>query len=123
MNIFGDICSTIRISIPAIKSMFRLQNENNKIKKNSPDVPIIVKMWSPYDKNFFLKSLAGFKKMNKDFYFTLNDVGLGSNTKLCINESLIQSNYQILREAKRMKRDGIFQCFYNARIGLCQEKC
>lgn len=62
-------------------------------------------MWSPYDKNFFLKSLANYKKINKDFCFTLNDVGLDSNTKFFVNESLTVGNYVILREAVRMKRN------------------
>lgn len=105
LDIFGNICSTIGISLPAIKTIYRLRNQNNKHKTNITDAPIIVKMWSPYDKNFFLKSLSNFKKANKDFFFTLNHIGFEADTKFFVNESLTVENYQILRAAMRMKKE------------------
>lgn len=73
-DMFIKICSVIGVSVPAIKSIYRLQNQNNRNKNDSRDAAIIVKMWSPYDKNFFLKSLTNFKKTHNDFYFNLTHV-------------------------------------------------
>lgn len=64
ISIFNEICKVVNIEIPAIKSIFRLKNQNNKRDNNSPDAVIIVRMWSPYDTNFFLKILSSFKKAN-----------------------------------------------------------
>lgn len=114
-EMFCNICETINISMPAVKYIYRLQNQNNKNKNNSPDAAIIVKMWSPYDKNFFLKSLAIFKKNNKNFCFNLSHVGFDSNSKFYINESLIKSNYIILQAASRLKRQKILHSAFSMR--------
>lgn len=104
ISIFNEICKVVNIEIPAIKSIFRLKNQNNKRDNNSPDAVIIVRMWSPYDKNFFLKILSSFKKNNKDFYFRLRQIGFDSNSPFFVNENLTQTNYQILQAAVRLKR-------------------
>lgn len=103
-HIFNDICKTINISTPAIKSIFRLKNLNNKRDSNSPDAVIIVRMCSPYDKNFFLKTLSFLRKNNKDFRLCLRQIGFESNMQFFINENLTQTNYQILQAANRLKR-------------------
>lgn len=105
MQVFSDICNVINISVPAIRSIYRLQNQNNKNKTNSKDAVIIVKMWSPYDKNFFLKSFSNFRKLNKDFFYCLRDIGYNSDNKFYVNENLTQQNFNILRAANRLKRN------------------
>lgn len=102
--IFEKICNTINISMPAIKTIYRLQNVNNKNKNNSKDAVIIVKMWSPYDKNYFLKSFTNFRKINKGFNFCLKHIGESSNNKFYINENLTQYNFNILRAANKLKK-------------------
>lgn len=102
---FVKICATINVSVPAIKSIFRLRNQNNKNKNNSKDAVIIVKMWSPYDKNFFLKSLANFRKSNKDFFFCLRHLGFQSDNKFYVNENLTSHNFNILCAAVRLKKN------------------
>lgn len=104
MDIFSDICNAIQVSVPAVKSIYRLQNQNNKNKTDSKDAVIIVKMWSPYDKNYFLKSFASFKKLNKGFFFCLRHIGINSDNKFYVNENLTATNFNILRAAVRMKK-------------------
>ena len=104
LNIFQSICHVINIPVPSIKSIFRLQNQNNKFNNHSPDAVIIVQMQSPYDKNFFLKTLALFRKSNKNFVFSLRHIGFDSDTKFFVNENLTQECYKILQTALRLKR-------------------
>lgn len=101
---FENICKVVNTPTPAIKSIFRLNNKNNKNDNISPDAVIIIRMWSPYDKNFFLKVLSSFRKNNKNFNFCLRHIGLDSNCQFFINENLTQNNYQILQAAVRLKR-------------------
>lgn len=107
---FNKICSTINLTTPAIKSIFRLQNENNKHKTNSQDAVIIVKMMSPYDKNFFLKTLSLFRNSNKNFNFRLSQIDSNVepnstfDNKFFVNENLTHSNYRLLQAAIKLKR-------------------
>ena len=63
-EVFDNICCTLNINTPEVKTIFRLQNKNNKNKNNSQDAVIMAKLMSPYDKNLFLKTLSGFRKSN-----------------------------------------------------------
>lgn len=103
-EIFDKICIRINTSVPAVKTIYRLQNHSNKYKADSKDAVIIVKMWSPYDRNYFLKTLANFRKINKGFFFSLRDIGMNSDTKFFVNENLTAKNYNILRAALRLKK-------------------
>lgn len=113
-GIFHDICNTINIPVPPLKSIFRLQNRNNKIVENSPDAVIIAKMMSPYDKNFFLKSLSNYMKLNKK-NLMLNMLGFDSNKPFYVKENLTNSNYKILQNAVRLKKQNHLQSAYTYR--------
>lgn len=103
-GIFKSICETINSPTPAIKTIFRLSNRNNKRDNVSPDAVILVRMWCPYDKNYFLKTLSSFKKVNNGFQYRLSHIGFNSNNTFFVNENLTQTNYQILQAAIRLKR-------------------
>lgn len=103
LELFENICKMMKISTPGIKSIFRLQNKNNKTKFNSPDAVIIVKFFSPYDKNFFLKSVGLYKKLNNS-YLMLKNLGFQSEKTFNINENLTNTNYKIFREAVLLKK-------------------
>lgn len=95
---FENICKALNISTPGYKSIYRLQNKNNK-EQNSPDAVIIVKLLSPYDKNFVLKSLALFRKSFKT-QLRLQHIGYNNNNcKVYINENLTSKNFKIFRTA------------------------
>lgn len=120
-NHFDSICKTINIQTPPVQSIHRLQNKNNKDKQFSPDAVIIVKLLSPYDKNFVLKSLNAYKKINKN-NLMINIFGFTSNENFYINEHLTNTNYKILRAAVRMKKDKRCYAAYSFR-GLVYVKC
>lgn len=103
-HMFNGICEKINLTTLPVSSIFRLQNKNNKNRNNSPDAVIIVKLLSPYDKNFFLKSLSIYKKVNKIKCLPLSVAGFNSNNPIYINENLSNANYQIFQAAIRLKK-------------------
>lgn len=113
--IFENICATIKIPTPSVNSIYRLKNHSNKRKQNSPDAVIIVKLMSPYDKNFFLKTLSEFRKNNKNFHFNLRNIGIDSPSIFYVNENLIQSNYIILQAAIKLKKQHRLQAAFTIR--------
>lgn len=114
-EIFNSICNTINISVPAVKTIYRLQNQNNKHTNISKDAAIIVKMWSQYDKNFFMKSFTNYRKINKEFFFCLRHIGFDSDHKFFVNENLTQSNFNLLRSAVRLKKKKILHSAFSMR--------
>lgn len=114
-RIFENICKTINTSIPAVKTIYRLQNHNNKHKVNSRDAVIIVRMWSPYDKNHFLKTFANYRKINKGFFFRLRHIGINSENKFFVNENLSSTNFKLLRAATRLKKDNYIHSAFTLR--------
>lgn len=114
-EMFENICKTINLPTPSVSSIYRLKNTNNKHKQNSLDAVIIVKLMSPYDKNFFLKSLSEFRKGNNNFYYTLRDVGIDSTSKFYVNENLTHTNYKILQAAVKLKKQNRLQAAFTIR--------
>lgn len=112
--IFDRICKTINITTPQTKAIYRLQNKNNKAKEISPDAVIIVKLHSPYDKNFFLKSLGIYKKINKT-NLMLKYLGFQTDKSFNVNENLTNSNYKILRAAITLKKRQTLHSAYTFR--------
>lgn len=121
-GIFDDICHTLDIKTPSVKAIYRLQNRNNKNRNNSPDAVIIVKLMSPYDKNFLLKSLAGFRKANR-CSLMLKHIGFKSGNSeryksddpIYINENLTSTNYSIFISALRLKRSNHLRSVFTMR--------
>lgn len=121
-KIFDDICYTLNINTPSVKAIYRLQNRNNKNKNFSPDAVIIVKLMSPYDKNFILKSIASFRKTNR-CSLTLRHIGyqsdnterFNSNNPIYINENLTSNNYNIFLSALRLKKNKNLQSVFTMR--------
>lgn len=72
-------------------------------------------MWSPYDKNFFLKSFANYRKENKNFFFCLRDIGFDSDQKFFVNVNLTLSNFNILRAAVSLKRERCIHSVFTMR--------
>lgn len=99
---FQDICGALNINTPAVKAIYRLQNHNNKDKENSLNAVIMVKLFSPYDKNFILKSIAIFRKHNKRSLL-LYDIGEDSDRPFYVKENLTSNNFKILQAAVRLK--------------------
>lgn len=102
-GVFTTICNNLNVNTPAVKSIYRLQNFNNKHKDNSPNAVIMVKLLSPYDKNFILKSIANFRKRNKT-PLLLRHIGENCDRPFYINENLTSLNFKILQSAVGLKK-------------------
>lgn len=113
-DVFKSICDLLNIPTPAIKTLYRLQNHNNKDNGYSPDAVIMVKLCSPYDKNFILKSLANFRKANKTSLI-LNHIGYGSDRAFYVNENLTTTNHKILMSALNLKKRRLVKSAYTIR--------
>lgn len=111
---FENICQTINIPTPVVKSIYRLQNKNNKHQNYSPDAVIIVKLHSPYDKNYFLKTLSEFRRNTKS-NLSLSILGFQTETNFYIKENLTHSNYQILQAAVRLRKQNQVHSAYTYR--------
>lgn len=105
-EVFDSICYALNISTPAVKSIYRLQNHNNKDQYASRDAVIMVKLFSPYDKNFVLKSIANFRKAHKTKSLYLDHIGYNSDRPFYVNENLTTLNYKILQAATKFKNAG-----------------
>lgn len=96
-DIFAQICTTINISPPVVKNIFRLNNGNNK------DGIIIIKFATPYIKNFILKSISNFRRSNNDL-LRLRHAGFNSDTPIYVNECLTKANHVVLQAAIGLKK-------------------
>ncbi|KAI8126713.1 hypothetical protein CVS40_3335 [Lucilia cuprina] len=105
LKLFESLCHLLNINSPAVKSIYRLQNNNNKINTYSSDAVIMFKLFSSYDKNFTLKTLAKFRN-DRPFY---------------VNENLTLSNHKFLQLALRLKNTGKLFLFFTKR-GLVYDK-
>lgn len=113
-DVFANICESINIAVPRIKTIHRLQNRNNTKNLNSPDGVILIKFMSPYDKNFFLKSVSGYKKIHNNMLL-LNSIGFRSTSQYYINENLSNMNYKFLQDAIHLKKKGLVKSAYTFR--------
>lgn len=103
---FNNLCDAIQIEPPEIKSIFRVKNFTNY--RNVPDPPILVRLNTPYDKNFVLKKCADFKRLNKT-NFCLKDIGIDSDEIFYVNENLTPFNYKIFKTAIGLKNKNLIQ--------------
>lgn len=110
MSIFQTLCNTMQIAPPRVVNMFRVNrvknnqnNNNNNINRTYTDGTILIKVATPSDKNFLLKTIAIYKR-NKGDLLRLHDAGFNSDMPIYMNESLTKTNHSILQLAVRMKR-------------------
>lgn len=104
--IFNIMCTNLNIVTPAARPIYRIKT------KNSSSAPtIIIKLMTPFDKKFILKTVSAYRRKNKDLLriYLLN---FDANNPFYINESLSQSNYRIFNKAWKRKRDKIFSNVY-----------
>lgn len=110
--IFENICSSMNITMPFLKSIFRVKHFKNHRDVDNP--PIVVKLNSPYEKNFFIKTVSAFRSKYKTS-LKLHHAGFESNEPFYINENLTPHNYQIFKSAQRLKKDELLAAAYTQR--------
>ena len=99
-TVFEQICSAIDVSTPSFLTVFRMKNKVNGNGNLYNDAPIIVKLSSPYERNFFMRSLAAFRRKNRR-YLQLQDNGI----RYYVNENLTWLNSTIMRAATKFKKE------------------
>lgn len=114
-SIFNNICLSLNIRAPNIENIYRL----TKIYKNNrPYTPndevIVVKLQSPYEKNFVLKSIAKYRRFQKTT-LTLRQAGIESDQPIYVNENLTPHNHKIFTAALRMKKEKQIYSAYTLR--------
>lgn len=72
--------------------------------RNIPDPPIIIRLSTPYERNFVLKKCAEFKRLNNT-QFCLRNIGLESDQLFFVNENLTPYNYKMFKTALILKKD------------------
>lgn len=112
-DVFNAVCDTLQINTPMVKSIFRMDNKQ-KVNANTPDGVIIAKLYSAYEKNFILKSVANFRKNTKG-NLLLNYIGYGSDTPFYINENLTPFNHKIFRSAMELKKNNKISASFTMR--------
>ena len=88
-----------------------------KVKDNGNqyiDGPIMVRLSSPYESNFFMRSLAAFRRKNHR-YLQLQDIGVRSDQPIYANENLTQLNSTIMRAVTKYKKDKKIAAVYSMR--------
>lgn len=108
-ELFNNICSALNIPTPPYKNIYRIQTN-----KKSFDGTILVQLFSPYDRNFILKTLSNFRKNTKS-QFCLNNIGFDSNKPIYVNENLTSCNFKILQSALKLKRQKNISSAYSLR--------
>lgn len=106
---FNNLCGALQIQGPRCRSIFRVGGIKHKAVH--PDSSIIMKMDTPYDKNYVLKCINNYKKNNK-CNLKLNIIGFDSDVNFFVNENLTATNYNIFKTAlKCRKMDKISSVF------------
>lgn len=110
--IFKNLCNTINIEPLEIKSIFRVKHFTNL--RNVPDPPILVRLNTPYERNFFLRKCAEFKRFHKT-RFCLRHVGYENDRLFFVNENLTPSNYNIFKTANGLRKNNRIKSAYTNR--------
>lgn len=121
-EIFDNICKFLKVPTPQVDNMYRLNKIYKDNKHYTPnDEVIVVKLCSPYDKNYLLRAIAKYRHDNKNVNgnlpvtLKLRIAGFDSDQPIYINENLTPYNYNIFRLALKMKKERKIQSTYTLR--------
>lgn len=114
-KIFSTICDSLNFSTPQVENIYRLKKIYKENKPYSPnDEVLVVKLYSPYKKNYLLKTIAKYRRENKTT-LCLKHAGFNSNAPIYVNENLTPHNHKILQSALKMKTDKKIKTVYSLR--------
>lgn len=104
-QIFSTICDSLNLSTPQVENIYRLKKIYKENKPYSPnDEVLVIKLYSPYEKNYFLKTIAKYRRENKTS-LCLKHAGFNSTEPIYVNENLTPHNHKILQSALKMKTE------------------
>lgn len=122
-EIFYNICNTININPPKLKSIHRLKITQQT--RSNPDTTILAKLESPYERNFMLKSVFNCVRNLKQplKLYMLNMPDLNANSPFFVNENLTPKNHKLFLQALVLKKQKIIASVFTRRglvnIKLC----
>lgn len=96
----NSLCTSINTQVPAYDDIFTTKQRGSTNDSGS----IIIKLRHNVDKFKLLKAARATVKAKKVKALTLNDIGISSNERIYIHESLTKRNYRIFRELVRLKK-------------------
>lgn len=109
VEIFNNMCSSLKTPMPQIRTIYRLKNKNN-----SSDGVVVAKLLTTQERNAILRSVADYKRESKS-QLSLNLLGFNTYTPFFINEDLTTNNYKILQSALKLKRQKYIHSSYTMR--------
>lgn len=110
--ILQNICNSLNVMPPNIKSIQRLKQ--NKNFTTTTDGVILVKLFSPQERNNILKAANIFKRQNKT-QLPLRLAGFDTDVSFFINEDLTNTNYKILKAALNIKKKKLISAAFTLR--------
>lgn len=108
-DMFNILCSNLHIGTPNVRAIYRLNNKNNPLAPT-----ILVKLSSPYEKNFIIKTVSNYRRSTKDL-LRLYLINFDANNPFYVNENLSHANYKIFNQALKMKREKVFCSVFTMR--------
>lgn len=115
INIFSNICNSLKIVTPQIENIYRLNKIYKENKPYSPtDEVIVAKLQSPYDKNFLLRTIANYRRKNETS-LRQKHAGYDSDEPIYVNENLTPHNHKIFQAALKLKKDGLIKATFTDR--------
>lgn len=99
-SIFNQVCRSIDFLAPQIRDIFRV---TSKTKPNNTPI-VIVKFYTPFDRNRTLKAFSDFRRNNR-ISVSMRSAGFDCDTSFRIYESLNADSRKILQLATQIKRE------------------
>lgn len=98
---FDLVCRYIDYLAPQIRDIFRVRP---KTTVNQNNTVVIVKFYTPFDRNRTLKAFSDFRRKNKGIV-SMRSAGIECDTAFRIYESLDAPNRKVLQLATKQKRE------------------
>lgn len=113
-QLFKNLCENLNIATPRVTDIYRLEKIKNRKKSYVIDDVVVIKLHSPYEKNFVLKSISKFKR-EKNRHLSLFEIGIESDKPIYVNENLTPHNYGIFKSALKLKKQKMIHAAYTIR--------
>lgn len=109
-TIFNKVCLSIDYMVPQIRDIFRVNNRSSTNKNTA----VIVKFYSPFDRNRTLKAFSEFRRRTKG-PVSLRLAGFDCDSAFRIYESLNYETRRLLQLAVKRKQEKKFWSAFSAR--------
>lgn len=108
-SVFNQVSHAIDFLPPQIRDIFRIKAKN--LNKNTA---VIIKFYTPFDRNRVLKAFSDYRRKIKDS-INLSTIGFAWDTTFKIYESLDAESRKLLQTAHSYRRDGKLSNVFSSR--------